>query len=97
MAKKRRPQRRQEPKISFPKNEQIRGHEVRLVGDNVESDIYPLREALRMAEDMGLDLVLINSKPNPPICKIEDYGKLVACVVHRQFCYDIAWQILDYI
>jgi len=29
--------------------------------------------------------------------KYEDHGKLVACVVHRIFCYDIAWQILDYI
>ena len=31
------------------------------------------------------------------LSKYEDYGKLVACVVHRKFCYDIAWQILDYI
>ena len=29
--------------------------------------------------------------------KYEDYGKLVACIVNRTFCYDIAWQILDYI
>lgn len=29
--------------------------------------------------------------------KYEDYGKLVACIVHKRFCYDIAWQILDYI
>ena len=27
----------------------------------------------------------------------KDYGKLIACVIHRNFCYDIAWQILDYI
>ena len=27
----------------------------------------------------------------------KDYGKLIACVIHRKFCYDIAWQILDYI
>lgn len=31
------------------------------------------------------------------LSKYEDYGKLVACVVNRTFCYDIAWQILDYI
>jgi hypothetical protein len=31
------------------------------------------------------------------LSKYEDYGKFVACVVHRTFCYDIAWQILDYI
>tara|TARA_Y100000992_G_C21271779_1_gene497327 strand:+ start:3305 stop:3793 length:489 start_codon:yes stop_codon:yes gene_type:complete len=29
--------------------------------------------------------------------KYEDYGKLVACIVNKRFCYDIAWQILDYI
>lgn len=29
--------------------------------------------------------------------KYEDYGKFISCVVNRIFCYDIAWQILDYI
>lgn len=70
------PQRKQ-PDIYYPKNEQIRGTEVRLVGDNVEQGIYDLQSALELARLKDLDLVLINSKPVPPICRIADYGKLV--------------------
>ncbi len=50
---------------------------VRVVGDNVESDIHPVRDALNMAEDMGLDLVEIAPKANPPVCKIMDYKKFL--------------------
>ena len=38
-------------------NERIRVREVRLVGDNVEQGVYPTSQALKMAEDQGLDLV----------------------------------------
>ena len=37
-------------------NERIRVREVRLVGDNVEQGVYPTSQALKMAEDQGLDL-----------------------------------------
>jgi len=37
--------------------------------------IVPFFEALRMAEDRGLDLVAVNPNANPPVCKIMDYGK----------------------
>lgn len=37
--------------------------------------IYSLEEALQKADSMGLDLVLINDKADPPVCKIIDYGK----------------------
>ena len=40
-------------------NERIRVREVRLVGDNVEQGVYPTSQALKMAEDQGLDLVEI--------------------------------------
>jgi translation initiation factor IF-3 len=37
--------------------------------------IYPIHQALEMAEDQGLDLVEISPKANPPVCKIIDYSK----------------------
>lgn len=52
-------------------------NEVRLVGDNIESKIYSLDEALQMAEDAGEDLVEINSTVVPPICKIIEYQKFL--------------------
>mgnify|MGYP002520512354 CR=1 FL=1 len=41
-------------------NEQIRAREVRLVGDNVETGVYSIAEALRIADDQGLDLIEIS-------------------------------------
>ncbi len=48
---------------------------MRLVGDNVETGIYQLREAQAKADELGLDLVEISPKANPPVCKIMDYKK----------------------
>lgn len=57
-------------------NEQIRVREVRLIDDAGEQKgIVPTVEALRMARDLGLDLVEIAPQSNPPVCKILDYGK----------------------
>ena len=50
---------------------------VRVVGDNVEVGIYPINEALRMAEDQGLDLVEISPTATPPVCRIIDYKKFL--------------------
>jgi len=50
---------------------------VRLVGENVEDGIYPVREALNMAEQQELDLVEISPTANPPVCKIIDYKKFL--------------------
>lgn len=48
------------------------------MGDNIENPgIYPLREALRMADEMELDLVEISPKADPPVCKIIDYSKFL--------------------
>ena len=58
-------------------NEQIRAKEVRIVGDDVESAVYPIAQALKMAEEIGSDLVEISPKANPPVCKIMDYSKFV--------------------
>ena len=57
-------------------NEQIRDKEVRVIGENGEQlGIMPSREALRLAEEAGLDLVKIAPTAKPPVCKIVDYGK----------------------
>lgn len=70
-------QKKNQQEIRWPKNEEIRGHEVRLVGKNVEQGIYLLGEALQLAQEQGLDLILINSKQQPAICKIGEYSKMV--------------------
>ena len=57
-------------------NEQIRDREIRLIGENGEQlGIVPTRDAMKMAEDAGLDLVKIAPTAKPPVCKIVDYGK----------------------
>ena len=57
-------------------NEDIRAKEVRLVGpDGAQIGIKPIEEALKLAEDMDLDLVEVAPQANPPVCKIMDYGK----------------------
>ena len=50
---------------------------VRLVGDNVETGIFQLREALAIAVEQELDLVEISPSANPPVCKIMDYKKFL--------------------
>ncbi len=52
---------------------------MRLVGENIEDNnkIVSTREALRLAEEQGLDLVMITADANPPVCKIVDYSKFL--------------------
>ncbi len=58
-------------------NEQITHPEVRVIDENGNQlGILPIAQALRMADDAGLDLVNISPKAVPPVCKIADYGKL---------------------
>lgn len=68
-----RPRGRQEE--PYKVNRKIRAREVRVVGDNVNVDIYPIDEALKIAEEQGLDLVEISPKADPPVCKVIDYSK----------------------
>jgi translation initiation factor IF-3 len=57
-------------------NENIEGHEVRLVDENGEmAGVVSLSEALQRAEAAGLDLVEVSPNATPPVCKILDYGK----------------------
>ena len=57
-------------------NEQIRVREVRLIDDEgAQKGIVSTLEALRMAQDVNLDLVEVAPQADPPVCKILDYGK----------------------
>jgi len=47
------------------------------VGDNVEPGIFPLAQALKMAEEREADLVEIAQDADPPVCKIVDYNKFL--------------------
>jgi translation initiation factor IF-3 len=48
---------------------------VRLVGENVTVDVYPVKDALKIAQEQGLDLVEISPNADPPVCKVTDYSK----------------------
>ena len=57
-------------------NEQIRDKEIRLIGaDGEQLGIVSSKEAQRLADEAGLDLVKIAPTAKPPVCKIIDYGK----------------------
>ena len=59
-------------------NDKIRGvKEVRLVGDNVEQGVYSFESAMRIADDLNLDLVEISPNAVPPVCRILDYQKFL--------------------
>lgn len=65
-------------------NEQITSLEIRIVGDDIQNRIYSLREALDIAHDIGLDLVEINPKGYPPVCKLFNYKKFIYEKKRRQ-------------
>lgn len=57
-------------------NERIRAREVRVIGENNDQiGVFPVYEALRMAQDQELDLVEVAPDARPPVCKILDFGK----------------------
>lgn len=48
------------------------------MGDNIEgSQVVSIREALRMAEELEVDLVEISPKADPPVCRLVDYQKFL--------------------
>ena len=57
-------------------NDKIRDRELRVLGDEGEQmGIISRDEALQIADDKGLDLVLVSPDAKPPVAKIMDYGK----------------------
>ena len=57
---------------------------VRIVGENINSSIVPIREALDLADKAGLDLVEISPNANPPVCKVIDYKKFLYELKRKQ-------------
>ncbi len=47
------------------------------MGEGIEPGIYPIRKALELAEEQGLDLIEISPNAEPPVCKIVDYKKFL--------------------
>lgn len=79
-----RPNKNDKMKQQYRVNEQIRVREVRIVGDDVESSVMPTRDALRMAQQQGLDLVEISPNAQPPVCRLIDYSKFIYQQKKRQ-------------
>ena len=51
---------------------------MRLVGDNVgQPQVLPIRDALKLADELELDLIEISPKAEPPVCRIDDYQKFL--------------------
>ena len=71
------PRFRKEQQQEHRTNHMSRVPQVRLVGDNIEVGVYPIQEALKMAQEQGLDLVEISPNADPPVCKIIDYNKFL--------------------
>ena len=65
-------------------NDEIRAREVRIVGEGFEPKVVSLREALKIADDMELDLVLISPNAVPPVCRIVDFSKFIYQLKKKQ-------------
>lgn len=65
-------------------NEQIRAKEVRIVSDEIEAAVYPISQALKMAEERDADLVEISPNAVPPVCRIVEYSKFLYQLKKRQ-------------
>jgi translation initiation factor IF-3 len=88
LRRRRKPVLPQKKEDEYKINRNIRIPRIRLVGDNmeeiseaagskIEPEIYDTRDAQKWAQDMGLDLVEISPKADPPVCKITDYNKFL--------------------
>ncbi len=68
--------RHRKPKFEIPKfrvNEKITAPEVRVVHDG-KQDVVPIKKALEMAEEVGLDLIEVSPKADPPVCKLMEFS-----------------------
>lgn len=58
-------------------NERIKAREVRLVGENIVPGVYSIGEAIKIADEQGLDLIEITPNAEPPVCRVLDYQKFL--------------------
>src|ERR671938_230867 len=63
------------PRIRENVNEAIRAREVRAVFPDGSTEVMPTPAAVRKAQDLGLDLILIAPTAEPPVAKAMDYGQ----------------------
>jgi len=63
------------PEEPYKINKLIKAISVRVVGENVTVGIYPIEEAIKIAEGIGLDLVEVSPNAEPPVCRVVDYSK----------------------
>ncbi|ASQ89654.1 translation initiation factor IF-3 [Prosthecochloris sp. GSB1] len=66
----------QKPKLTYRVNEQINVPEVRVVFRDGSQQIMRKGDALKMAQNEGLDLIEVQPTAQPPVCKLDNYGKL---------------------
>ena len=66
---------RRRPEQGLRINHRIRVPEIRVILEEEQLGVMPTHEALRLAEEKGLDLVEISPRAFPPVCRIMDYGK----------------------
>lgn len=50
---------------------------MRVVGEGIEPGVYPIAKALDLANEQGLDLVMISEKAVPPVCRVVEYKKFL--------------------
>lgn len=71
--------------LTYDVNNKIRAKEVRLQGtDGEQLGVVSFEEAMRRADEAGIDLVQINGATNPPICRIVDFGKFKYELAQRE-------------
>jgi translation initiation factor IF-3 len=63
------------PRVRENVNESIRAREVRAVFPDGTVEVMPTQAAVRKAQEMGLDLVLVSATADPPVAKAVDYGQ----------------------
>lgn len=64
-------------KVFYRINTDIRHPQIRIVGENVESKVCTVNEAIKIAQELNVDVVEINSSVNPPVCKLIRYDKFL--------------------
>ena len=76
------------PQKSGPRvNEDIRSPRVLLIDENGEKQgEMPTAAAMDAARDAGLDLVEVSPNADPPVCKIQDYGKVIFAYLSGRSC-----------
>ncbi|NTV02746.1 MAG: translation initiation factor IF-3 [Chlorobiaceae bacterium] len=74
----------QKPKLSYRINDQIRVPEVRVVFPDGTMQVMRTMDARRAAEERNLDLIEVQPNAQPPVCKMENYGKLIYKMAQKE-------------